>query len=334
MQRPGPLRELPLENYLPPPGTDMSTSTKPIKCNKRPLSPGGPSLFSPAKRRILNDEGVYVPEKMFKSALPSLATTLTSPARFNHVLASPASPARVLDFGLPKNFEGDPQKFSSSSTYLIDVYPSQTPSSSSELAPSPELKPRTVPPTRASSTHHMFHNDDDNFLNLSDTYLSPTLPNVTFTPRELPSQTADPNSRHFPGFLVFQDPHMVVYPTETTTKTSQEFRMDLKAHRDTHKENLAPRIKSKAATVPSGSALKADQGTFCAGAVTPRKSKSTNDAARKLVGWGIADLSSTPSRNMFRISTPSSTTQKGKKALRQMMRDEMDLGDDHHDSDG
>ena len=70
MDRPGPLKDMPLARFLP-----HTTS------RKRTLSPT-PALFSPAKRRILSEEGIYT--------------------HFSDVLAGPSSPAKRLDFGSPK----------------------------------------------------------------------------------------------------------------------------------------------------------------------------------------------------------------------------------------
>ena len=64
MQRPGPLQELPLDRFLL-----SNPNLSAIKSNKRPLSPSDPTLFSPAKRRILNEEGIFSPEKSWKGPL-------------------------------------------------------------------------------------------------------------------------------------------------------------------------------------------------------------------------------------------------------------------------
>ena len=69
--------------------------TTPHRAHKRPLSPGTPNLFSPTKRRILAQEGVFSPEKTIKSSIvPS-----------NRVFViHDRSLARRLDFGqLPAN---------------------------------------------------------------------------------------------------------------------------------------------------------------------------------------------------------------------------------------
>ncbi|KAH0587801.1 hypothetical protein J132_06144 [Termitomyces sp. J132] len=74
MDRPGPLKDIPLACFVP------------AAARKRPLSPAPP--LSPAKRRILHQEGIYTPSNPRSS--------------FSDVLAGPSSPAKRLDFGSPK----------------------------------------------------------------------------------------------------------------------------------------------------------------------------------------------------------------------------------------
>jgi len=82
MSRPGPLQDWPLTQALasnfragaPPP-----SSKRP---HKRPRSPGAPNLVSPAKRRILSQEGLYSPKKVSLAAIPF-----------------PSSPVQKLSFG-------------------------------------------------------------------------------------------------------------------------------------------------------------------------------------------------------------------------------------------
>src|ERR1700742_1684328 len=100
----GPLQDLPLEQFLPPDPNIAHTS----RPNKRPLeSPGRPSLYSPAKRRILNNEGIFSPEKTMKS--PPFRSTQDYITRFSQVLTSTESPAKRLEFGSPSLIPSDPR---------------------------------------------------------------------------------------------------------------------------------------------------------------------------------------------------------------------------------
>ncbi|KAF8969485.1 hypothetical protein BDZ97DRAFT_247232 [Flammula alnicola] len=317
MRRRIPLQELPLESFLPPPDPNVPGSVKPIRSNKRPFSPSGPSPFSPAKRRILNEEGIF----SCRSPLPSCKESLASPARFSHVLAGPASPARVLDFGMPKNYGGDPQKRPVSYTPALDATPTQTSTSSTtRLAPSPELKSRSARPTGKSKFQHGVDASD------ITPPTSPPRPSITanFIPRELPAQS-EPWSIHYPGFVVFQDTHTIIYPEQ------EEFISDMEVDDETHKENLPPRRKTrKAATAPSGSGKSA---AFSSDGVSPKKSQSTKHTPRKAMVWMTADSSSSrhKSNKADDLLSPSSTPQNGKKTLRQLMKDESDLGEGQND---
>ena len=89
--RPGPLRDLPIERFVDVPFTPVPTT--PRRTHKRPLSPGTPNLFSPTKRRILAQEGVFSPEKTIKSSIVPSDRGLV----IHDVLRQ--SPALKLDFG-------------------------------------------------------------------------------------------------------------------------------------------------------------------------------------------------------------------------------------------
>ena len=94
--RPGPLRDLPLERFVDVPFASVPTT--PRRTHKRPLSPGTPNLFSPTKRRILAQEGVFSPEKTIKSSIAPSDRALV----IHDVLRQ--SPAVKLDFGhSPRN---------------------------------------------------------------------------------------------------------------------------------------------------------------------------------------------------------------------------------------
>jgi hypothetical protein len=202
MQRPGPLQELPLERFLP------SCPSKSVRNHKRPLSPGSPNPYSPTKRRILNSEGIFAPEKTFKTPM-SLGKA--SPARFGDVLASSASPAKILDFGLPKSYGGEPRKSS-----LRIPTQTQIPSLSSRktLTSSPELKCRRV--------------------STQQTNVVPII-----IPRELPPPP-DPQSIHYPGFVVFRDTHLTIYPADFNPERVSDVDMIM----DPLKENLPPHRKT------------------------------------------------------------------------------------------
>ncbi|KAF9006539.1 hypothetical protein BDQ17DRAFT_1351919 [Cyathus striatus] len=201
MYHPGPLQELPLELFMPNPNLLNPTS---FKSNKRPLSPSAPILYSPAKRRILNEEGIFSPEKTRKTPLPaSRGSQSFSAARLEDIFAGPSSPALKLDFGSPKNL----LQYDIPGSLVKDVGDLQTSShaSSSSLPLSHSPPKATIGSKSVTDISLPLGND----YKEPDDYFFPSSP--TFVPRELPPYP-DPHSIHYPGFLIYRDPHLISLP--------------------------------------------------------------------------------------------------------------------------
>lgn len=330
MQRPGPLRELPLEPFLLPLNPEAAASSKQTRSNKRQLSPARPSLFSPTKRRILNDEGIHLPEKSIKTPLPPSRTSNTaSSVRFTHIHKDPDSPARVLNFGLPKNLQGDPQKRSAHKGPTMNMAISQElSSSSSRLVPSPELNPKTTirTSTRRSQDVQSYDYSSSEGVPISSSSASAVV--TSFVPRELPPQT-DPRSIHFPGFFVYQDTHVAIHPT-VVMEVNEECQRDSVVDPDTHKENLPPRRKTKKLSAASNtSEMKTNPDASDRSGITTDGLNMSYDTPKKISTR--TELSSTAPKTMLRISSPRSSPAGGRKALRQTMKDEMDLDENKSD---
>lgn len=309
MQRRSPLQELPLELFLPPYTNLAPGSVKPIKRNKRPPSPSGPTPFSPAKRRILNDEGVHSPEKTCKSPFPSITARLASPARFGHALAGSANPARVLDFGLPKNVDGDPQKRPSATNSHVDV---TSTSPSQHLAPSPELKAKATPPTRNMHSADVFQDEESDYEDdMNDFSPEPTVSPI-FILRERPIPL-NPLSVHYPGFAVYQDPHVVIFPNVGTRHPPEP------VEPEAYKENIAPPRMARPAPIGTPGCV------FDSRSAPPTRSGFVDKTPSGMDLSSAEELSSTISRHKLRISSPSSDS---RKARRQAMKDEMDATQD------
>ncbi|KAF8812282.1 hypothetical protein BYT27DRAFT_7251840 [Phlegmacium glaucopus] len=222
MQRPGPLQELPLERFL---SAHPNLLSKSVRSHKRQLSPGSPNPYSPTKRRILNSEGVFAPEKTCKTPM-SLGKA--SPTRFGDVLASSASPARILNFGLPKNRRGEPTKRS------FMPIPTQT--------QIPSLSPRKTLTTSRPVSSSAYHSSSELPAGTEESSTSSTRPAVPIDiPRNLPP-LPDPQSIHYPGFVVFQDTHITIYPAGSDF--NPETLSDIETNADSSKENLPPRRKT------------------------------------------------------------------------------------------
>lgn len=259
MRRPGPLQDLPLEHFLLPNLNLPKSSLKPVRGNKRPLSPGAPSTYSPAKRRILAVEGILSPESL-KSPLSAAAR---SPARFADLARGPDSPARKLDFGLPKNHAqcspGSSTAVNSTSSFdsSLDLTPTRHKSSTNSLAPSPELPPKSIPiasssfvsPNDVSEMDAYFSSPKHRYMTRSNT----TLP--LMIPRELPPPP-DRQSVHYPGFDVLPDTHIPLLRARSISVEPTDPATESKRDKECCKENTAPRRKAKkTTTAPDASEL-------------------------------------------------------------------------------
>ncbi|KAJ6539561.1 hypothetical protein B0H19DRAFT_1179597 [Mycena capillaripes] len=228
-RRPGPLEELPLDLCLPP------NPNLPQRTNKRVHSP---SLFSPTKRRILAEEGIISPG------------ALKSPIR---VSAFPVgrdsggdSPAKKLDFGLPKN--------SPASARL----PHNAPTSATEFHMMRLTRPNTTldaftPSTSTSPVHVDDVQEMIDYFSTPSEGISSRLARgaVLQTPRDIPPPV-DPQSIHYPGFVVFQDAYTVTGPAITIDVDAMS-----SPQKEPEKENVQPRRKPrKSATAPTSSDLK------------------------------------------------------------------------------
>lgn len=164
--RPGPLRDLPLERFIDVPFTPIPTT--PRRTHKRPLSPGTPNLFSPTKKRILAQEGVFSPEKTIKS---SFVPSDRGPVVHDVLMGSPA---RKLDFGrLPQTYSEV-----ASTSRLFEAYPAE---------PTPEHNRWTGQHDRHQPSLSIPH---------------PIPPQLLPTPS---SFSAPQTNIHYPGFDVWVD---------------------------------------------------------------------------------------------------------------------------------
>jgi len=244
---------------------------------KRPRSPSPTSLYSPAKRRILSEEGfVHFDKNPTTKAWHTHAWPVSSP-----------NPAKKLDFGFPK---------SSPSTRNTPVRADVAMRHSSpSLSPSPELKPRTRSKPLTSSPSHDI------------SILSPTLSThvPTLIPREMPPPP-DPQSIHFPGFFVFQDTHFVVLPplhNESTTDPNL----------DVPKENVPPRRKTRKAATASPSS-KSKRHLFSPESSTQElwgmgkiKTIPGTPGTPKRIFGVVADMDVTPTRRVDVEDSPRMT---------------------------
>lgn len=177
MRRPGHLQPYPLEQFLIHESRQQQQLQKGGKgVAKRPRSPGL-NLYSPTKRRILTEEGLFSPSKKNVS-LPR------------------------LDLGAA---EGSKTQ-SSSSNSISMANGDATPKSRSfrKLSPQAEVTTASGEPSRLRETQAKL----DVFANPS-AVSTPRRSAPLYAPREMPPR-ADPQSEHYPGFDVYQDTHILV----------------------------------------------------------------------------------------------------------------------------
>ncbi|KAK0206745.1 hypothetical protein DFS33DRAFT_615980 [Desarmillaria ectypa] len=222
--RPGPLREWPLERFLPA-GSNLPP-TNPFKSNrphKRAHSPT-PTPFSPTKRRILFGEGIFSLEKTVKSPL---RRRLASPARLTEILQGPGSPAKRLDFGST----GRPS--SCGPLFPSPESEEAAPSSSHHgLAPSPRLSSSSTQKARAPNTETP-HPTPSSIVARSTSSLPPRDPATPPTDHSI----------HYPGFDVYPDTDIEMLPSVILPIPPPP-----DPSKDSHKENLPPRRKAKKAS--------------------------------------------------------------------------------------
>lgn len=175
--RPGPLRDLPLERFVDLPFPSVPAT--PRRAHKRPLSPGTPNLFSPTKKRILAQEGIFSPEKTVKSSIVPSDRTLIVHDFLRH------SPARKLDFGQVPQADG---KVASTSRLLEDCF----------VEPTPE------------HAHSSGQHDRKHSLPTFSAFPSQQFP--------IPSSSNSSVNIHYPGFDVWRDcnPFPSALPTHSS----------------------------------------------------------------------------------------------------------------------
>ncbi|KAI4523721.1 hypothetical protein K525DRAFT_365821 [Schizophyllum commune Loenen D] len=255
--RRAPLREMPLDLFVAPQPRPIKTNifgaSPSSRPNKRPHSPGDVGMYSPAKRRILEVEGIISPQKMkspssaakspFSSAYRNLYSAAT--AKFADALVGPDSPAKKLDFSMA--CEEDEEGRSTTSRSGM-----RTPKASpARLAPSPKLK--LAAPSREMKLSRASSPDD---CEMTDYFASPgprpnlfasrgpspdsasghhplasvqvdldfaPLPspaNIRHIPR-VPPPPIDATSTHYPGFQIHLDAFEVVIEEQEGGSTRQ-----------------------------------------------------------------------------------------------------------------
>jgi hypothetical protein len=247
------LVDLPLERFLRPVSDDPNLPTPPTG-SKRSRSPSlAHSIFSPAKRRILEQEGLFPPShsrpyssSCTQSLRPRRRALLHGLSGSKHPLGS--NPASILDIPISTRVDTLPA--------LVPAFPREPRRISPRLSPSPQSpSPSTsTTPTRTSPRRRT----------RSQTTTTPIM-----VPREvLPSPGR--RSAHYPGFDVHVDMHIALPCTRSKARAKEEAARVQEGGEAT-KENVRPKMvspplkgKAKGDATPRRSArLRTNNGKTC-----------------------------------------------------------------------
>ena len=260
------LVDIPLERFLQPVSDDPNLPDIRTTGSKRSRSPSlARSIFSPAKRRILEQEGLFSPSQSH----PHLNTTphslrslhgsflhafdsskRPSPAGFGDVLPSP--PGDPFAPVLP------PPRVSRRVSPRLSTTPQ------SRSLPTPTTPTRTSPRKTRSQTSPTSSGTTPKPPSQRARHTSTTpssSPKMTMVPREMPPP-ADRRSMHYPGFDVHQDTHLALPCTRSRAQARAEAARLLAQEGESVKENARP------VAVPIGVLLKGK----AKGNVVPRRS--------------------------------------------------------------
>ena len=223
LDRPGPLQPYDIRLFAAATAPGTPGHSRP---NKRPHSPSVGSPAAPAKRRMRGSESVNTP-RLAKSPLSGSSTSARfAPAHFHALLQGPDSPAKRLDFGSSEASD------STACEALSNRGGSGTPRRSPKRTPlrcrlSSSRKTGSPSPSATSCPAKQIGADD-----ARPTVRVPVAAQVLIPRAVVPP---DPQSVHYPGFVIHQDPHIVLPSSSSIADTETDV-----VDQDINKENVAP----------------------------------------------------------------------------------------------
>lgn len=264
------LLDLPLERFQQPVSDDANLPDIHTTGSKRSRSPSlARSIFSPAKRRILEQEGLFLPSQSHPSPSPTPHSLRSPHGPFLHAFDNPKrpmgpSPAGLGDIipsppGDPHALVLPPSRVSRRVSPRLSTTPQAnslpTPTTPTRTSPRKTRSQTTPTPSPTSTTPQRVRH--------ASTRSSPMpATKMPMVPREMPPPP-DRRSVHYPGFDVHHDTH-VALPC-TRSKARAEAARLLVQEGDSAKENVRP---VAVAIVTSTSSMKGK----VKGDVVPRRS--------------------------------------------------------------
>jgi len=279
------LVDLPLERFLQP--TSDNTSLQISRTGlKRSRSPSfASSIFTPAKRRILEQEGLFPPAqsrpysntstrspRLHRSGLLHASDSskgTSSPAVVglsDDALPLPPCPPHALVPPLPcESRRISPRLSASPQSNLPNPSPNNTtPTGRTRTSPR-RTRSQTFTPTHAPPSQRV--RPTPTTSTSTTTTPSPTTPRaITMVPREMPPPP-DRRSVHYPGFDVHQDTHLALPRTRSKARARAEAARVGELEGDAAKENVRP-VPTTSAPSPSNGKVKGNGK----GDVPPRRS--------------------------------------------------------------
>jgi hypothetical protein len=265
------LVDLPPECFLQPVFVDDVNLPNPRTGSKRSRSPSlARTIFNPAKRRILEQEGLFPPAQSFPSSSTIPHSTRSPHGAFLHPFYNPKRPIGTSAGGLGDTLPsppGDPDAL-----VLPPSRVSRRVSPRLSSTPQPKSLPAPITPTRTSPRRTRSQTSPTSATPKppsqrsvhTSTPSSPTsATKLTMVAREMPPRP-DRRSLHYPGFDVHQDTHVVLPCTRSRARAKAEAARLQAQEGESAKENVCPVVPMAKSTTLTNGKVKGD--------VAPRRS--------------------------------------------------------------
>jgi hypothetical protein len=276
------LVDLPPECFLQPVFSDDLNLPNTRTGSKRSRSPSlARSIFNPAKRRILEQEGLFPPAQSHPSSSTIPHSICSSRGAFLHPSDNPKRLMGSSAAGLGDSFPsppGDPDALILPPPRVSRrVSPRLSSTPQSKSLPAPTTPTRTSPrktrsQTSPSSTTPKAPSQRAGHTSTPSSPMSAT--KLTMVPREMPPRP-DRRSLHYPGFDVHQDTHVALPCTRSRARAKAEAARLQAQEGESTKENVRP-VPVATATAKSATLTKGK----VKGDVAPRRSarlRTNND---------------------------------------------------------
>ena len=241
------LVDLPPEYFLQPVFADDVNLPNPRTGSKRSRSPSlARSILNPAKRRILEQEGLFPPAQSLPSSSTIRHSSRSPHGAFLHPSDNPKRPIGTSAAGLGDILPsppGEPDALALPPPRVSRrVSPRLSSTPQSKSLPAPTTPTRTSPrktrsQTSPTSTTPKAPSQRAGHTSTPSSPMSAT--KLTMVPREMPPRP-DRRSSHYPGFDVHQDTHVALPCTRSRARAKAEAARLQAQEGESAKENVQP----------------------------------------------------------------------------------------------